>query len=71
LPSLREKGVQYFAFINPCENFLQSGKDQEPWIPSPNGAFVYLFDENHLSHTFDCYFSVAGDCLGVAPSSEQ
>jgi len=40
-------------------------------MPSPHGAFVYLFNEDHSPHSFDCYFSVADDCLGVIPSDEQ
>jgi len=32
---------------------------------------VYLFNEDHSPHSFDCYFSVADNCLGVAPSDEQ
>jgi len=40
-------------------------------MPSPHGAFVYLFNEDHSPHLFDCYFAVADNCLGVAPSDEQ
>lgn len=67
LPSLLDKGARYFAFINPFE-FLLNENDQAPWMPSPNGAFAYLFNEDRSPHTFDCYFSVADDCLGAAPS---
>jgi len=70
LPILLEKGAKYFAFINPCECFSNEHY-ASPWMPSENGAFVYLFNEDHSSNDYDCYFSVSDNCLGVAPSDEQ
>jgi hypothetical protein len=69
LSYLIEKGVRYFAFINPYES-LSDENDQLSWMTSRNGAFVYLFNEDHSPHPFDCYFSVADDCLGCTPSDE-
>ncbi len=70
LPNLIQSGARYFAFINPYES-VSDESGQLSWIPSPHGAFIYLFNEDHSPHSFDCYFSVADDCLGVAPSDEQ
>ncbi|CAF0970743.1 unnamed protein product [Rotaria magnacalcarata] len=70
LPSLRKRGAHYFAFINPYE-LLTTGNDNASWMPSQHGAFVYLFNEDHSPHLFDCFFSVADNCLGVSPSDEQ
>ncbi|CAF3432889.1 unnamed protein product [Rotaria sp. Silwood1] len=70
LPCLLEKGARYFAFINPYES-LFSENGQISWKPSPHGAFVYLFNEDHSPHVFDCFFSVADNCLGVSPSDEE
>lgn len=39
-----------------------------PWIPSPNGAFAYLYNDDHSAHVYDCYFAVADSCLGVSAS---
>ncbi|UJR28628.1 hypothetical protein I4U23_009861 [Adineta vaga] len=69
LSILREKGARYFAFINPYESFVNTN-DQSIWEPSSHGAFVYLFNEDHSPHPFDCYFSVSDNCLGVAPCGE-
>ena len=55
LPSLRNKGARYFAFINPNECFSHQSH-QSPWMPSPHGAFAYLFNEDHSPYTFDSYF---------------
>ncbi|CAF2648673.1 unnamed protein product [Rotaria sp. Silwood2] len=70
LPYLLEKGARYFAFINPSEK-LSTENNELSWIPSENGAFAYLFNEDHSPHVFDCYFSVADNCLGVSPSDEE
>lgn len=70
LPYLLKRGAKYFAFVNPFESF----KDQshgEPWMPSRNGAFAYLFNEDHSPNPQDCYFSVADHSLGMTPSDEQ
>lgn len=70
LPILREKGAKYFAFIYPYESF---SNEHNPlaWTPTENGAFVYLFNDDHSPNVYDCYFSVSDNCLGVAPSDEQ
>ena len=70
LPYLIQSGARYFAFINPSES-VSDENGQSPWIPSEHGAFIYLFNEDHSPHSFDCYFSVADECLGVAPSGEH
>ncbi|CAF0767150.1 unnamed protein product [Rotaria sordida] len=70
LSCLLNKGARYFAFINPCES-LSAENGQSSWTPSPHGAFAYLFNEDHSPHSFDCFFSVADDCLGVSVSDED
>ncbi|CAF1064975.1 unnamed protein product [Adineta ricciae] len=70
LPNLHEKGARYFAFINPYETFVTTN-DRSSWTPSSNGAFAYLFNDDHSPHPFDCFFPVSDDCLGVAPSAED
>ncbi len=70
LPYLIEKGVRYFAFINPYESLFDEN-GQSSWMPSPHGAFVYLYNEYHSPHSFDCYFSVTDDRLGFPPSDES
>ncbi|CAM4888281.1 unnamed protein product [Rotaria socialis] len=70
LPSLRKRGALYFAFINPYES-VTTGNDEASWTPSQHGAFVYLFNEDHSPHVYDCFFSVSDECLGVSASDEQ
>ncbi|CAF1151365.1 unnamed protein product, partial [Didymodactylos carnosus] len=68
--SLVEKGVKYYCFLNPDECVTATG--QASWVPCAHGGFVFLYgeDERH-PHAFDCYFSVADNCLGVCPADEN
>ena len=68
-PLLREKGARYFAFIVPSEAFSNE-IEQTPWIPSPNGAFAYLFNDDHSANVSDCYFSIADYGLGESVSDD-
>jgi len=65
LPFLREKGVQWFVWLNPGETIKPKNSEHfggEPWkVGGEHGAFAYLFTQDFSgSDARDCVFFVDG-----------
>jgi hypothetical protein len=61
-----EGGLHHYAFINANEEFISSNDHNRKWVPTQNGAFLYLFNEDKSPNDRDCLYE-----LSLIPLAEE
>jgi hypothetical protein len=63
-----EGQLRHYAFINADEELTSSTDHACKWVPTQNGAFLYLFNEDKSPNDQDFFYELPAYVLGTQSS---